>query len=132
MKIKVTSLKIITEIVENKPYYSIKYKEIGHNGYHVGYSSFDISTVAKYVQDYFEIIPRGRVTREAIKDIRENVLPLSAGTAKRSLDLAIEALEKQIPVEAETNGCYWYCPECDNYEVVNMEYCPNCGQKLEW
>lgn len=132
MKIKVASLKIITEIVENKPYYSVKYKEIGHNGYHVGYSSFDISTVAKYVQDCFEIIPLGKAPREAVKDIRENILPLCAGTAERSLNLAIKALEKQIPVEAETNGCCWFCPECGGDEVVNMEYCPNCGQKLEW
>lgn len=30
---------------------------------------------------------------------------------------------------------YPYCPSC-NYcmkdELVNMHYCPNCGQKVEW
>ena len=59
-------------------------------------------------------------------------------------DMAISALEKQIPKEliAEGDGYAdgkmvydsFYCPSCDyhmeDYEVKN--YCPNCGQAIDW
>ena len=57
-------------------------------------------------------------------------------------DMAISALEKQIPKEliAEGDGYAdgsmvydsFYCPSCDHYmEWDEVEdYCPNCGQKI--
>ena len=59
-------------------------------------------------------------------------------------DIAVEAMEKQIPKElvAEGNGYAdgsmvydsFYCPSCDyhmeDYEVKN--FCPNCGQAIYW
>ncbi len=47
-------------------------------------------------------------------------------------DLAIEALEKQIPKKVikynyTTDVC---CPYCG--EVVLYSYCRNCGQRLNW
>ena len=61
-----------------------------------------------------------------------------------AFDMAISALEKQIPKEliAEGDGCAdgemvydsFYCPSCDHhmedYEV--KDYCPECGQKICW
>ena len=59
-----------------------------------------------------------------------------------AFDMAISALEKQIPKEliAEGDGYAdgsmvydsFYCPSCDHYmEWDEVEdYCPNCGQKI--
>ena len=56
------------------------------------------------------------------------------------LDKAIEALEKQIPksiVSFTPDGMFYdenKCPSCNSelgewFSIVN--YCPNCGQRLE-
>ena len=69
----------------------------------------------------------------------------------RAIPLAIEALEKQIPKEAEIKPLYFenskepvdylvHCPFCDRgvcftteYDVrENYKYCPACGQRIEW
>ena len=68
---------------------------------------------------------------EAIKDIKENILPCVGGT---SLDMAIDALEKQIPkkVIKWANGTE-HCPTCgcDN-SCIGYGVCIDCGQKLDW
>lgn len=64
-----------------------------------------------------------------------------------ALEMAIKALEKQIPTEPfyEADGYAdgelvydtWYCPNCNiSYEVDfdDYDFCPNCGQaiKADW
>lgn len=62
-----------------------------------------------------------------------------------ALGMAIQALEKQISKKPKYEGdgyadghlVYdtWICPCCEkSYEVDydNYDYCPNCGQKLDW
>ena len=105
-------------------------------------------------------------TSKAIKIVREhrnrakNVLnDLRPGASARNLvyedieafDMALEALERQIPKEAEIKPLYFekskepvehlvHCPVCDSpvcftteYDVrENYKYCPRCGQKIEW
>lgn len=77
---------------------------------------------------------------EAIKDIKENIKPIVGGI---SLDMAIEALEKQIPIKPIMREyCPAYCPVCraelseskgDGYykHHYSLKVC-NCGQKLKW
>lgn len=55
-KIKVTSLDIIVNMYRDNPYYEIKYKEVGENFYHIGYSSYDLGIVLDYKKKYFELI----------------------------------------------------------------------------
>lgn len=69
----------------------------------------------------------------------------------KAFDLAINALEKQIPnkptphivkpVEAPVKiGCgHWgvgtvvdECPNCKEWVSKTYKYCPNCGQALDW
>lgn len=54
-KNKVTSLKIIVKMIDNKPYYEIKYKKVGEYYYHIGYSSFNIDNVLKWRDECFEL-----------------------------------------------------------------------------
>ena len=80
---------------------------------------------------------------EAIIDIRENIQPIVGG---KSLDIAISALEKQIPkkpLDVCTPVVTWgLCPTCKgelnkfggrpNRVFQSDAFCPDCGQKLLW
>lgn len=82
---------------------------------------------------------------EAIKAIINNYPPSHYSMLREGLDLAIKALEKQIPKKPllEGDGYYdgemvydiWRCPNCGRaYEVDSddYDYCPNCGQRIDW
>lgn len=43
-------------MIDNKPYYEIKYKKVGEDYYHVGYSSFNIDNVLKWRDECFELV----------------------------------------------------------------------------
>ena len=51
-----------------------------------------------------------------------------------ALTIAINALEKQIPKKPKTDDRYvmYICPCCNDFVKVSHNYCPNCGQKLDW
>ena len=85
---------------------------------------------------------------EAIIDIRENIQPIIGG---KSLDIAVSALEKQIPkkptphivkpVEAPIkigNGRWqkgttvYKCPNCKEWVSKTYKHCPDCGQALDF
>ena len=65
--------------------------------------------------------------------------PLDYGIA---LDMAIEALEKQVPEKPEKEGHnYVMCPVCGGFlgyevdckdEAYQSPYCEGCGQALNW
>ena len=85
---------------------------------------------------------------EAIKEVRFNMstIGLSDKVAKRVVEarnIAIQAIEKQIPKkvqlrhirkfdgfdDGECPTCGWTVSrDCDGAD----NFCPNCGQKLDW
>ena len=49
-----------------------------------------------------------------------------------AMNLAIEALEKQIPKKPYWEHGVWHCKSCGLY-IFNDEYfCPVCGQAIDW
>lgn len=63
----------------------------------------------------------------------------------KDMPTVIEAIEKQTAKKPQligdgyADGCivydFWKCPFCENsFEVDFQEYdyCPNCGQKIDW
>ena len=56
------------------------------------------------------------------------------------MDIAIRALEKQIPKKilrgTVKRDMACYCPNCKEFvcfeDTEKHSYCPNCGQRLEW
>lgn len=81
---------------------------------------------------------------EAITHAKEQA-EIFSGTHGKFLDVAIVALEKQIPKKPYFEGdgyadgqfVYdtWICPNCEKrYEVDcdNYDYCPDCGQAIDW
>lgn len=65
---------------------------------------------------------------EAIIDIRENIQPIVGG---KSLDIAISAIEKQIPKIVRKTKNEIVCPTCGTL-VGSSPYCRYCGQALDW
>lgn len=59
-RIKVSCLDIIVTMIGKKPYYKIKYKEIGEDYYHVGYSSYKLENVLAWKGECFEIVKECR------------------------------------------------------------------------
>lgn len=58
--VKVDSLEIIVRMIGNKPYYEVKYREVGKEDYSVGYSSYDLKIVLGFIAEYFEIVENDR------------------------------------------------------------------------
>lgn len=49
-----------------------------------------------------------------------------------AFEVAIEALEKQIPKKLKDDG-WLYCPICGRDVLMDrFDYCPDCGQALDW
>lgn len=87
---------------------------------------------------------------EAIKELKEDralyegdIVEAGDGTPDGqlllALDMAIKALEKQIPKKPERlkgslfgeERYYHKCPTCGD-PYVDDNYCPICGQALDW
>ena len=73
-KNKVTSLEIIVSMIDNKPYYEIKYKKVGEDYYHVGYSSFNIDNVLKWRDECFELVDAKATHADRIRNMSDGEL----------------------------------------------------------
>ena len=73
-KNKVTSLEIIVRMIDNKPYYEIKYKKVGEYYYHIGYSSFNIDNVLKWRDECFELVYVKATNAERIRNMSDEEL----------------------------------------------------------
>lgn len=73
-KNKVTSLEIIVRMIDNKPYYEIKYKKVGEDYYHVGYSSFNIDNVLKWRDECFELVDVKVTNADGIRNMSDEEL----------------------------------------------------------
>lgn len=104
-KVKVTSLEIIVTGTSDKPYFEIKYKEVGKEYYNIGYSSYDLNAVFGWKEKYFEIT----------EQYNNNFCEWKKNTT---------AFVK-MP---------YYCTGCGNKRygiLVEGEYCPYCGKKIK-
>ena len=64
-KIKVKEIDIIVRGTPDKPYYEIKYKEVGKRYYNIGCGSYCIDNVFKWKEKYFQIIePKKNIFRK--------------------------------------------------------------------
>ena len=43
-------------MINGKPYYEIKYKKVGEDYYHIGYSSYNLDFVLEWEDKRFEIV----------------------------------------------------------------------------
>ena len=67
------------------------------------------------------------ITRPGINAIKE----------KMALEMAISALEKQIPAQSVSDSAFGKCPDWEyefNSELLeeyNLKFCLNCGKKIK-
>lgn len=73
-KNKVTSLEIIVRMIDNKPYYEIKYKKVNEDYYQVGYSSFNIDNVLKWRDECFELVYVKATNADRIRNMSDGEL----------------------------------------------------------
>lgn len=66
---------------------------------------------------------------EATRKMTEGISDLH-----KACKVAIEALEKQIPMKPSSyKGFVFECPKCEEPVGKNVDrYCPWCGQKIDW
>ncbi len=81
---------------------------------------------------------------EAIKMLKEFAIVDAIQEDYDVIDMAIEALEKQIPkkpndistyegwvVKSEEGYFFGTCPFCKSHVIIEQKTC-DCGQKLDW
>lgn len=85
-----------------------------------------------------------KTPEEAVKVIKSNMPTSGYQMLRESLAMAISALNRCMPIEADYEGdsCdedgnilydTWICPNCgEKYEIDydDYDYCPNCGQRV--
>lgn len=113
---RVTDLSIIMEMIDGKPYYSVQYRNVGENGYNIGYSSYDLKTVLEFINEYFEIVENDKQTNaDRIRNMSDEELAsvLFSGCID-SMDL------EECPYASES--------ELDNNKIRKI--CKKCT--LDW
>ena len=113
---RVTDLSIIMEMIDSKPYYSVQYRNVGENGYNIGYSSYNLKIVLEFIDEYFEIVESDKQTNaDRIRNMSDEELAsvLFSGCID-SMDL------EECPYASES--------ELDNNKIRKI--CKKCT--LEW
>lgn len=113
---RVTDLSIIMEMIDSKPYYSVQYRNVGENGYNIGYSSYNLKTVLEFIYEYFEIVESDKQTNaDRIRNMSDEELAsvLFSGCID-SMDL------EECPYASES--------ELDNNKIRKI--CKKCT--LDW
>lgn len=55
-KLVVDDIEVVVRGVRNKPYYEIKYREVGNDDYNIGFGSYDLNNVLKWKEEEFEVV----------------------------------------------------------------------------
>lgn len=88
-KVKVEEAEIVVHGTVDKPYFEIKYREVGKKDYNIGYSSYDIRNVFGWLESEFEVVG------ESDDDTKRRILRslLCARTEMRSKNmLTVDAM----------------------------------------
>lgn len=73
-KIKVSELEIVVRIICARPYFELKYREVGKNHYTVGYSSYDLEKVLIWRKEYFELVKENPTNIDIIRSMTNEEL----------------------------------------------------------
>lgn len=91
-KLVVDDIEVIVRGIANKPYYEIKYREVGNDDYNIGFGSYDLNNVLKWKEEEeFEVVSEKaakEVTNEQIlKHLKEIEIALGCLT-ERMIDIS--------------------------------------------
>lgn len=125
-RIKVSELDIIVNMISEKPYYGIKYKEVGEDYYHIGYSSYNLDFVLEWKDKCFEVVSERKSVAGWIpvsERLPEDYVPVNITWVNHNPDPYYASI-KDVPFTA-TGICYegkWYW-----YSVVYEDYLKEYG-----
>lgn len=129
-KIKAVNPNIIVRGNVNKPYYLIEYYDLSDNEWHIGYGSYCLANVKKWLKTYFE------VTNADVAPVKhghwiykKRTKLVSTGIAKVAEGGTAVIIKKHITVKIP------YCSICGERggddKLDATPYCPDCGAKME-
>lgn len=88
-------------MVGDKPYYELKYREVGKEYYSVGYSSYNLKTVLEFIDTYFEIMESDKQTNaDRIRNMSDeelaefNLCPHMVNWKKGNYDTCVHPNDK--------------------------------------
>lgn len=55
-KLKVTEAEIVVHGTRERPYYEIRYREVGKYNYNLGYGSYYLDIVFQWLEEEFEVV----------------------------------------------------------------------------
>ena len=61
-------------MIDNKPYYEIKYKKVDEYYYHVGYSSYNLDNVLEWYSECFELVDVKMTNADRIRNMSDEEL----------------------------------------------------------
>ena len=74
-KLKVLSADIIVTGTEDKPYFAIKYKEVGKKHYNLGFGSYFLDYVFEWKDEYLEVIEKRNVLKKLLQiNMRQKII----------------------------------------------------------
>ncbi len=119
-KIKTCFARIIVEEIAGKPYYSIMYWE--NSKMHIGYSSYELENVRRWLNEEFEV-----KRNVDIAPVVHGRCPICSGQKILTQDCDNGY---SVEVDAEFGEMsIWQGDTC--LTVISIDYCPNCGAKLD-
>ena len=89
---------------------------------------------------------RPREAIELLKNMKWSITTKfnTVNNSTKALDMAISALEKQVPKKPSCPIDTWVCPDCGRdveYQAKmgdnilfhgQYDFCPNCGRPIDW
>lgn len=116
-KIKVTSLEIIVTGTKEKPYFEIKYKEVGKEEYNIGYSSYDLNNVFIWKDECFEI-----VTQPA-EEYKQKPKTRIDHIRSMSVEEMADAIMERSEISTCLDFCQNFCGECEHIPESECKKC---------
>ena len=112
-KLVVDDIEVIVRGIANKPYYEIKYREVGNDDYNIGFGSYDLNNVLKWKEEEFEVVSEkeeketkgvtNRMLLEHLKEIEiaqgciaNGINTLFSVMSERSEQLKLSRVEEEI------------------------------------
>lgn len=122
-KIRAVNPNIIVRGNVDKPYYLIEYYDLSGNEWHIGYGSYCLANVKKWLKTYFEVT-------------NADVAPVKSGFWKPISESEMTGFNPKFAGRDPIAG--YKCSNCGNEaifscndEFVLSDYCPNCGAKMD-
>lgn len=112
--VKVNSLEIIVRMIDDKPYYEVKYREVGKKEYSIGYSSYSLKTVLGFIDEYFEIVESKEQTNaDRIRNMSDEELLDFICSIETYEEGSVKTIENGVSMHTVTEVRVWLQSEAE-------------------